>query len=366
MRDWAEYPETYRQKEVTEIAAATHSGESVLVIGLSGAGKSNLLGYLAHRLTTPEHPYILVDANRLLEQTPSALFRLIARSLGQPVPTHLDASDGLEMALIYTFQQAQRLTLVLDRFDIFLTSAPLLNNLRALRDSYKYRLTYVLATRQPLSAHNELAELFHAHTLWLGPLSQSDSLWNVARYARRKGLNWSETEAEGLVAAAHGYPSLLRSACEAYADGTPLPELATHPAVRARIHEFWSDQPSPDALAQSGLSHHPWLMAEQTPTVETIRLTLKEKLLFDYLRQHLPELCEKDDLIRAAWPEDAVFERGTRDDSLAQLIRRLRRKIENEGTRPQIIQTVPGRGYRLVRDVHVVLAEGTDGNSRNS
>jgi DNA-binding winged helix-turn-helix (wHTH) protein len=364
MRDWAEYPETYRQKEVTEIAAATQAGESVLVIGLSGAGKSNLLGYLAHRLTTPEHPYILVDANRLLEQTPSALFRLIARSLGQPVPTHLDASDGLEMALTDTFQQAQRLTLVLDRFDIFLIHAPLLNNLRALRDSYKYRLTYVLATRQPLSAHNELAELFHAHTLWLGPLSQSDSLWNVARYARRKGLNWSETEAEGLIAAAHGYPSLLRSACEAYADGTPIPQLATHPAVRARLQEFWSDQPSAYALAQSGLSHHPWLMAEQTPTVETIRLTLKEKLLFDYLRQHLPELCEKDDLIRAAWPEDAVFERGVRDDSLAQLIRRLRRKIEDGGTRPQIIQTVPGRGYRLVRDVHVVLAEGIQGNAQ--
>ena len=364
MRDWAEYPDSYRQKEVAVIAAATRAGESVLVIGLSGAGKSNLLGYLAYRLTTPEHPYILIDANRLLEQTPLALFRLIARSLGQPVPTHLEASDGLEMALAHTFQQAQRLTLVLDRFDIFLTDAhiPLLNNQRAIRDSYKYRLTYVLATRQPLSAQNELAELFHAHTLWLGPLSESDSRWNVARYARRKELNWSETEVEGLLAAAHGYPSLLRSACEAYAEGTPLAQLVTHPAVQARIQEFWSDQPSSTALAQSGLSHHPWLMAEQTPTVETIRLTLKEKLLFDYLRQHLRELCAKDDLIRAVWPEDAVLVRGVRDDSLAQLIRRLRRKIEGDGTRPQIIQTIPGRGYRLVRDVHTILAEEMGGN----
>jgi DNA-binding winged helix-turn-helix (wHTH) protein len=64
-------------------------------------------------------------------------------------------------------------------------------------------------------------------------------------------------------------------------------------------------------------------------------------------------LVEKDDLIRAVWPEDKLFEDGGRDDSLAQLIRRLRRKIEPDPARPQIIQTVPGRGYRLVQEVQV-------------
>lgn len=360
MRDWAEYPPTYRQKEVDEIAAATQSGESVLVIGLSGAGKSNLLGFAAYRCATPAHPYVLVDVNRLLHHTPDALFRLMARSLGQPVPTQFDGGDGLEMALEQTFRQAERLTLLLDRFDIFVAdeARPLLNSLRALRDAYKYRLTYVLALRHPLPPDNELAELFHAHTLWLGPLSQSDSLWNVARYAKRKGETWDDAAATQLVTLSHGYPSMLRAACEAYAAGTPFTQLEHHAAVQARVAEFWQDQPSQEALEKSGLSHHPWLIGGQIPTVATIRLTLKEKLLFDTLRQQMPDLCEKDDLIRAVWPEDAIFERGVRDDSLAQLVRRLRRKIEPDATRPQIIHTIPGRGYRLVQDVHVVLEEG--------
>ena len=40
--------------------------------------------------------------------------------------------------------------------------------------------------------------------------------------------------------------------------------------------------------------------------------------------------------------------RGVRDDSLAQMVRRLREKIETNPSEPQLILTVPGRGYRFV------------------
>jgi len=59
-------------------------------------------------------------------------------------------------------------------------------------------------------------------------------------------------------------------------------------------------------------------------------------------------VCEKDDLIRAVWPEDRIYEQGIRDDSLAQLVRRLREKIEPDPSNPRYIQTIPGRGYRFV------------------
>ena len=49
--------------------------------------------------------------------------------------------------------------------------------------------------------------------------------------------------------------------------------------------------------------------------------------------------------MRAVWPEDFIFEQGVRDDSLAQLVRRLRIKIEPDPSQPKYIQTVPGRGY---------------------
>ena len=60
-----------------------------------------------------------------------------------------------------------------------------------------------------------------------------------------------------------------------------------------------------------------------------------------FLRAHPGAVCLKDDLIRAVWPEETAAA-GLRDDSLAQLVHRLRDKIG-----PRLIQTLPGRGYRF-------------------
>ena len=88
---------------------------------------------------------------------------------------------------------------------------------------------------------------------------------------------------------------------------------------------------------------HPFLQA--VPEAHNI-LTAAEHCLLEYLRAHAGQVCAKDDLIQAVWSEDRIFQRGLRDDSLAQLIRRLRRKIEPDPDAPLHILTVPGRGYR--------------------
>ncbi len=118
-----------------------------------------------------------------------------------------------------------------------------------------------------------------------------------------------------------------------------------HPSIRTRVEEFWADQPREDDLRQSGLEGHSLLDAGHR-FVPDQELTAKEHLLLEYLRQHPGEVCSKDDLIRAVWPEDRIFERGVRDDSLAQLIRRLREKVETDPSNPSHIFTAPGRGYR--------------------
>ena len=82
------------------------------------------------------------------------------------------------------------------------------------------------------------------------------------------------------------------------------------------------------------------------PTQEDTELTAKEHLLLAYFLAHPEIVCEKDELIQAVWPEDRIFEEGVRDDSLAQLIRRLRMKIEADPSQPRYIHTVAGRGYR--------------------
>ena len=350
MRVWSTYPADYRAAEIEAITTAVRGGECVSVVGLSGAGKSNLLGFLANRVSTDEHPMILVDGNRLRKQTPDGLFRLIRRALGSRGAV-ADEWEALDMAIEARLDEvpSTRLTVLLDRIDELAAQAGYvaLNNLRALRDLYKYQLTFVTGTRRPLPADSEFSELVLANTIWLGPMSESDSRWNVARYAARKGLVWDDQVADALVKLSKGYPSFLRAACEAYANGAKLKELATHAIVQARLEEFWADEPSQEHLKNARLFNHPLLNAKQSIIIDEASLTAKEHLLLNYFRQHTDEVCDKETLIRAVWPEDQIYQQGVRDDSLAQLVRRLRKKIEPDPKTPRFIETVRGRGYRF-------------------
>jgi len=365
MSNWDQYPPNYREREVEQIMRAVCSGECVAVIGLSGSGKSNLLGFLAHKAKPSPGcpPFVLVDCNRLIEHTSAALFRLLRNSLdGNMDKAEAVSPDSqlisLEAAIERRLTAQHGVCILLDRFDALMNwpdFKSIASNLRALRDAYKYQLTYVIATRKELDPVTELAELFFGHTIWLGPLARSDALWSAARDGQRFATigqrDWSRANLEKLVDISWGYPSLLRAACEAYASGAPIREgdLWKHPAVTRRVAEFWDDDPNTEALQKSGLQGHPLLGEDQSArsglAVDVSQLTAKENLLLEYFKEHSDVVCEKDELIRAVWPEDVIFEQGVRDDSLAQLVRRLRIKIEPDPAQPSHIQTVPGRGY---------------------
>ncbi|MBI5082192.1 MAG: hypothetical protein HZB17_12960, partial [Chloroflexi bacterium] len=307
---WDDSPRDYRQREVKMILNAARAGESVSLIGLSGAGKSNLMGYIAHTQGMPTHPLVLVDFNRLTQRAPSAFFNLIRQALADSADAP-DEINALQAAIQKRLNDAERLTLLLD-LSLLLNRGVmfgepdllLFNNLRALRDAFKFQLTFITATRHPLPSNNEFAELFHANTIYLGALSQSDAMWNVKRYAERKNLSWSDAVAEKLIAISRGYPSFLRAACEAYSSSASLEVIPNHPAMQSRLDEFWSDDPAEDELRLSHLTNHPLLKRIKRHTFDTTNLTAKENLLLEHFTAHADQVCEKDDLIRAVWMED--------------------------------------------------------------
>jgi hypothetical protein len=348
MPSWDQYPEHYRCAEVQAVLKAIQAGDSAAVIGLSGAGKSNLLGFLAHRVSAPGVKMLLVDCNRLAVPDPTHLYAALRKKLGE-TDLAVDEGAALEKCLENYFNASdQTLALLLDRFDLFLTPRQdgLYNNLRALRDLFKYQLTYVTSARQPLPLDTELSELFSGCTLWLGPLSEEDARWSVARYSRRTGFEFSPHQVDMILALTGGYPALLRAACEALAAGALTEkDLVTHPAVQQRLEEFWSDLPTDDALSNSDLMTVPFIQATRPKIIDRKNLTAKEVMLLDYFQAHPDQVCEKDDLIRAVWQEDRIFQQGVRDDSLAQLVKRLRGKIEPDPANPRLILTIPGRGY---------------------
>lgn len=354
---WDDYPPTYRAAEVERVIRAVKAGESASLVGLSGAGKSNALGFIANAgavaARLPAVQMVAVDCNRLREPSPNALFAAMRRGLGQTALADgtRDPLDALEDAVAASLRQKTfaKVCFVLDRFDSLTAHNPdsLLGNLRALRDAHKFQLSFVTGTRRPLDARTEFAELVYANTIWLGCLSESDARWNVARYAARKELVWGDEVAAALIAVSRGYASFLRAACEAAADAG-AGAVAAHPAVRARVDEFWADAPSEEEIRLSGLAGLPLLYAGRAATFNTSQLTSKEMALLAFLQAHPNAVCEKDDIIRAVWSEDKAFVRGIRDDSLAQLARRLREKIEPDPNAPRWVITVQGRGYKFV------------------
>jgi hypothetical protein len=352
MAVWDGYPAGYRANEVGRILRAVKAGECAAVLGLSGSGKSNLLGFLAARgsQVAPGIHWVSIDCNRIPNRSAEGFFRLALGALGNEASSGEASLEALSASLDSRIQgSSSSLCLLLDRFDslIDLGDARLLDNLRALRDDHKYRLAYVTASRHAMPADNELAELFFGQTFWLGPLCEEDARWSAGEYASRSGNAWDQAQIAEILSISGRYPSFLRAVCQAAADGCPLESVAlrSHPAVRARLDEFRADDPTPEALAASGLVGNPLLDVQGTAP-HASELTAKEKRLLDALQAKPSQVCEKDALICAVWPEDQVYEQGLRDDSLAQLVRRLREKIEPDPAHPQKIVTVPGRGYR--------------------
>lgn len=74
--------------------------------------------------------------------------------------------------------------------------------------------------------------------------------------------------------------------------------------------------------------------------------TKKEHTLFTYLQSHEGELCEREAIIEAVWPEYA--ESGVSDWAVDRLVARVRGKLKAQESEYEIT-TVITRGYKLVK-----------------
>ncbi len=87
---------------------------------------------------------------------------------------------------------------------------------------------------------------------------------------------------------------------------------------------------------------------------DSVALTPKVFDTLLYLLQHQGKLVQKDELMRAIWPDTAVEE-----NNLSQNISNLRRILGEERGANQYIATVPGKGYRFTANVEAVPGSDT-------
>ena len=76
-----------------------------------------------------------------------------------------------------------------------------------------------------------------------------------------------------------------------------------------------------------------------------VSLSPKEFSLLAYLYERAGQVCSKDEIGRAVWPE---YAEGVYDYQIENLVRRLRTRIEPDAANPQLLLTMRGLGYKLV------------------
>ncbi len=76
-----------------------------------------------------------------------------------------------------------------------------------------------------------------------------------------------------------------------------------------------------------------------------VTLSPKEFGLLAYLYAHRGQVCSKDEIGKAVWPE---YQEGIYDYQIENLVRRLRTKLEPDPAKAQLLLTLRGLGYKLV------------------
>ena len=78
---------------------------------------------------------------------------------------------------------------------------------------------------------------------------------------------------------------------------------------------------------------------------QVVALAPKEFALLAHLYQRRGDVCSKDEIGAAVWPE---YQEAVYDYQIENLVRRLRSKLEPDPADPQLLLTVRGLGYKLL------------------
>jgi hypothetical protein len=256
-------PDTLRQDDGAYVLQRVADGDCCALVGVSNTGKSYLLRTMAQPevrrhlsdVDTDNDVFVYVDFNLMLEATEQGFYELILRCLMEELqqqdagagflerlenayqtlvapPTAFQISLSFSEGLTAVCQGTSRnLVLLFDEFDepYEQIDGRAFLNLRALKDKYRQRLSFVTATNRRLSSIrrgrdvDEFVELFEPFTRFLGPLSTSDVDDVISWVATAEGYTFDDQDRDFLYHHADGHLGLLLAICRALGEVTGEP-----------------------------------------------------------------------------------------------------------------------------------------------
>jgi len=450
-----------RKPDLAYLLRLIGAGESCSIVAVSGVGKSNLLRQLMDPAireylvgySMPEYRTIMLDGNALpltLEQGVAERAKVVGEQvvdghvwqsiehafydavLGQVASQH-GVSDSIQQQIrrhaaclslyaphelfesvvvpamqLFFSEPELHLAIIIDHFDepFKLWPSRLLVSLRALRDRFKYRLCWVVATRKELTVlrehlaeYEEFHELVAPNVLWLKPFEPGDAAIALNELIERRGWDIPEDIKHRLIEITGGHFGLLRSSAIVWAEGrvnkkgneVSIGDLLSHPNIKRECQKIWEsvtqaelnalaalalrpttniDPQLLDRLLLKGLAlldngrirlfcqlfrdftrtlSPPFTVDEATHsvTIEGVlyQLTNLEFRLFRFMMGRSAHTCTRDEIIENVYGEK--FQGDIDNSRVDALVERLRRKIELDPSDPHLIVTVRGLGYTL-------------------
>lgn len=413
-------------------------GRCAAITGLSNTGKSTLMRSLSSapiaelytkETSQPIH-MIYVDCNRAVAISAQAFYEVVLRSilerlerelskeLAESLRNHhqgiIGADTAFKASLAFNLGLTELgeglgrdLVLLIDEFDEFYRELDerTLVNMRALRDRYGDRLSYVMATVRALPRlrgrmiEGEFAELFSRSTHRMSQLSQDEAIQLLTEL---DAADLTQQQQERCYQLAGGHPGLLIACALALATveaegGQPeLKRIVQAPQPAAECLKMWTQLteeeqttfgnlvlqpeaslPTPHlerlealGLLQAGevfspIFEHFVHRRMRSPGVREVGiyvdhdsgdvwvdgiripvLTDLEFRLMELLEERLDKLTDKYTIVTEVWGEEYLED--VDDARVEKLISRLRSKIEPDPSEPRYLITRRGRGYKLL------------------
>lgn len=286
------------------------------------------------------------------------------------------------------------------RFDRMKDSATpqFLNNLEGLISATHHKLSYVFTSSRKLDQINpdvfKHANLsFASNNLFVKPAKKEDMDIISQTYLTQYNLNLSPDLKKWLFELVDGYVQYMQLALIILSESKStldnisskeelLKILINDERVALQSEELWDDltQPEKDILLkavskktvskeekeeakylwETGIITHSDsktsifsplfedylsnLSTKFTQDTSSTEFSKKENLLFNFLKENLDQICEREAIIEAVWPEEEAI--GVSDWAIDRLIARVRTKLKKQNNSFEII-TVKTRGYKL-------------------
>jgi hypothetical protein len=397
----------YRKEESDYFIERVKNNQTSLMVCLPGFGRSSFLKILKDRIETETINTVLVDLNMLNDYSTSGFFTFLFDELKKDyqykdnrkkksIEGYLDISHYF----LDTRNNSEQVVFLLDRFEKVCELFPkdLFDSIRAVATGSTRKVTFIIGIdREITDIRNsddieELYTLINLFTYYLKPVNKKEATKFLQENSKEIGTVMSEKEMTEAYTLTGGHLRLLKTLlilkqseetitkdksiifqCERLynhlntqfkealmrhinnlkptpADVYPL-EILRKMGIIDKNNKVFSKFFEDYLYSINDLSKRSLLIDTTTGEIYKngirldTQLSANEYKLVRFLEENSYQVIDRDRIADCVW--GASTNEGVTDESIDQLVSRLREKIEDDKNNPQHITTIRGRGFQF-------------------